>query len=344
MQMLRLPARVANLIVVAGVLAMGACGDSTDSVGSGDVEVVLDAEATIVEGLTAGDGNEDIADGWDVRFDRYIATVGHVHLSLATDPDVEEEADEIHVVDLTEVGSGGLALWRFEGLRASEWQVGYGTPGAGHGSPSRHGSVSETDFQQLVDADATYLISGELTRQDGQSCPPALLATPGDATADGENASGDPCYPADTVTFALAVRAETGFELCGVDGMSGLSVPEGGERSVAITIHGDHMFFNGFPTDSELQTVRLAQWLADCDLNLDGEVTQEELEAIAPSELGELDARYNLNQPFDSLRDEPNTMWTYLRAQLKTQGHFEGEGECQFDGLGHARHGDEHGD
>ena len=75
--------------------------------------------------------------------------------------------------------------------------------------------------------------------------------------------------------------------------------------------------------------MRLAQWLADCDLDLDGTVTRTELEAIAPSDLSELDARYDLSAPFDDL--PLDSMWNYLRAQLRTQGHFQGEGECPFE-------------
>ena len=77
---------------------------------------------------------------------------------------------------------------------------------------------------------------------------------------------------------------------------------------------------------------RLAQWLADSDLNLDGEVTREELEQIAPSDLPELDDRYQLGGapiPIDA------SMWGYVTAQLKTQGHFQGEGECPVDGVAH---------
>jgi len=101
---------------------------------------------------------------------------------------------------------------------------------------------------------------------------------------------------------------------------------------VAATIHGDHIFFNGFPESGEGGVMRLAQWLADCDLNLDGEVTREELEMIAPADLPEIDTRFQLGgSPITPLLE----MWDYVTAQLKTQGHFQGEGECAFDGMAH---------
>jgi len=77
---------------------------------------------------------------------------------------------------------------------------------------------------------------------------------------------------------------------------------------------------------------RLAQWLADSDLNLDGTVTQVELESISPAQLPEIDARYQLGgSPITPLLD----MYDFVIGQLKTQGHYQGEGECPFDGMEH---------
>ena len=114
--------------------------------------------------------------------------------------------------------------------------------------------------------------------------------------------------------------------------MPGFAISAGRTQTVAATIHGDHLFFNGFPEGDEGGVTRLAQWLADCDLNLDGTVTQDELEAIAPSQLPEIDDRYQLGgspvTPLDDMHD-------YVISQLKTQGHFQGEGECPLDGMEH---------
>jgi hypothetical protein len=90
------------------------------------------------------------------------------------------------------------------------------------------------------------------------------------------------------------------------------------------------LFFNGFPEAEESSVLRLAQWLADCDLDLDGRVTVDELGRIHPDELWELDPeRYQLGgSPLTPL----DTMLDYVTAQLKTQGHFQGEGECGIDG------------
>jgi hypothetical protein len=173
------------------------------------------------------------------------------------------------------------------------------------------------------------MIHGTIAKAGGQSCPPAALATPGDKLANGENASGDPCYDQPEIAFSIAARAATQYGPCQLDDQRGFSVPEHGNAVVTITIHGDHLFFNGFPERDESSVLRLAQWLADCDLNLDGVVEERELSQIAPADLGEIDERFQLGgSPITPLA----TMLDYVRAQLETQGHFNGEGECSRSG------------
>ena len=318
---------------IATVAAL-ACGDQDDGVGHGRVTVVVDAEDSIVEGVSAGTAVEQIADGWQVEFDRYIVAIGHVTLTLARNSEIVREIEESFAVDLATLNSQGLALWEFEDLAAETWQIEYATVAAGDADPIRHRSVSERDHAALIEQDATYLIAGRLSADEGMSCPPPAHADPGDATPTGERDTGEPCYDNPSIEFSWLVPAETTYGPCEVDGVEGVSVPEGGTRSVALTLHGDHIFFNGFPGGSEGGITRLAQWLADSDLNLDGEVTREELEAISPADLAELDERYNLDAPFEDLLPLDD-LWTYVRAQLRTQGHFEGEGECALGGSAH---------
>jgi hypothetical protein len=293
--------------------------------------VLLESEDVITEGLQPGDRAENVRDGWTVEFDKYIIAIGDVDVHLASDEDVEAEAGDVFVVDLTEVPGQGLPLWEIDNLRAGRWQFFYATPGAGDGS-ERHETVSSGDYDDMVENDWTYLVDGVLEKEDGESCPPSDLASPGDASPNGNTSGGNDCYDAPSVRFMFGVTAETSFGPCEIDEVPGFAVSEGATQTVAATIHGDHLFFNGFPEGEESGTLRLAQWWADSDLNLDGTVTQEELEAIDPSTLPEIDERYQLGAPPITPLDN---MYTYVRGQLKTQGHFQGEGECPWDGMAH---------
>jgi hypothetical protein len=304
------------------------CGDAG---GSGTLSVILESEDTITAGLEPGDEVENIRDGWAVQYDKYIVAVGDIEIHRSTDESTRAHDERVFIVDLKSVPSSGLPLWELSNLDVGRWEFGYSTPGAAHGA-ERHESVTRSDFDEMVAADATYLIAGSSTKSDGKSCPPAALAEPGAATADGNNSAGDPCYVNPTIAFTFLATAETLFGPCELDEVPGFAIADGSTTTVAATIHGDHLFFNGFPEGDEGGVLRLAQWLADSDLDLDGEVTRDELEAIAPSSLSELDSRYQLGgSPIKPLDD----MWTYVAAQLKTQGHMNGEGECRIDGMAH---------
>ncbi|MEZ4445125.1 MAG: hypothetical protein R3B72_38990 [Polyangiaceae bacterium] len=313
-------------------MAVAGCGGDDDpAAGNGSVSVLLEAEGTITDGIEAGDGEEDIRDGWGVAYDRYVVVIGEISIHLSTDSSVEASDPAVFAVDLTTVPADGLPLWSIADLREGEWDFNYGIHSAAEGA-ERDDSVSQADFDAMAAADATYRVAGTMAKADGQSCPPKGLAMSGSAVATGTNAGGDDCYANASIHFDLLVPAETSFGPCEIDEMPGFSVAADSATTVAATIHGDHLFFNGFPEGSEGGVTRLAQWLADCDLDLDGEVTRAELEAIAPSDLAELDDRYQLGgSPITPLA----TMWSYVVGQLKTQGHFQGEGECPFDGMVH---------
>lgn len=318
--------------VLGGACGLCACGQASGGRGDGTLTVLVDAEDTIIEGIAPGAGVENLLDGWRADFERYLVAIGDVELRLARDPDITRHEDRVTVVDLAGIGNQGLILFELGDLAAADWQISYRTAGAGDGA-ERGDGVTRADFDAMVDADASYLIVGSLSQQGGQSCPPAGLAEPPDDRTPVSEAQGVPCYDNPHIEFGWAIPAETTFGPCRVDGMEGFSVPSGGRKRVSLSIHGDHMFFNGFPQGTEGGIERRAQWIADCDLNLDGEVTRDELEAIPPPDLAAI-ADYDLNVPFEPLRPVDN-MWTYLRAQLKGQGHLDGEGECDADSVGH---------
>jgi hypothetical protein len=317
----------------SGVLAFGliACDDEHDHHhdhtidGTGSLTVLVDTETQVTEGIMPGDAPSNIKDGWAVQFGTYVVAVGEIDLDFHG---TEEIASSVYAIDLVDLPSEGLALWSFADIGATRWDLRYHTKGAADGA-TRDESVDQAHFDAMVANDWTYYIEGEMTKADGQSCPPAGKATPGDAMPNGNESGGNPCYDAPSVRFELGAAAETVFGPCEIDGVPGVAVPKDGEQTAAVSIHGDHLFFNGFPEGDEGGVSRLAQWLADCDLNLDGVVTNEELQAISPSDLPEIDDRYQLGgSPITPV----DNMYTYLRAQLKTQGHFQGEGGCAIDG------------
>lgn len=325
-----------KLRFAAWILGLAVAGCSSDEAGSGSLSVLLDVEDSISNGLMPGDDVENIQDGWAAKYGKFIVVIGDIDLHLSTDEHVEAEAPESFVTDLKKVPSSGLALWKVDDLREGRWEFNFATPGAAHGA-KRHDSVSQTDYDAMVEHDWTYFIDGSLSKASGQSCPPAALAKPGGKEDNGKKSGGNACYDASEVRFTFGATVETRFGPCEIDEMPGVAIVADSTQTVAVTIHGDHLFFNGFPEGDEGGVMRLAQWLADCDLDLDGTVTEAELKAITPAQLPELDERYQLGGSPIAL----DNMHKYAISQLKTQGHFQGEGECQVDGVAHD-HGHDH--
>jgi hypothetical protein len=313
---------ITRLLALAALtgLAVG-CGESATPTGT--LQLQLEAEDTITEGLEPGTGDEQIVDGWTVTFEKYILAVGDIDVE-GGGAGVFHEHDVI-VADLTQLPEGGLTVARFEGMPAGLWpEVFYETPVV-TASAERHSSVSQADFDRMVAGGCTYLIVGTLTNPTGQRC------IGGDATM---------CTPATEVAFDLCVPAPTRFGPCESDtGIEGVVVVENATTTANFTIHGDHLFFNGFPEGAEGTVTRRAQWLVNADMDADGTVTRADLESIGASGLGQLlPSNPSDGLPGFQLGGAPvrlDDAWDYVVAQLKTQGHFQGEGECPWDGMGH---------
>jgi hypothetical protein len=314
-------ARVAALSLSALASLSAACDHAP--LPTGTVEVRLEAEETITAGIAAGAAEDEIADGWTVAFTKYVVAIGHVELARTTTPgehshDEGEPASHFHgedeyVVDLKALPPTGFLLARFEGVTAQRWNEFSYELAAASATATRDPSVSQADFDEMVAGGLTYLVEGTLTKSDGESCVP-----------------GAACRPATSIAFRLGVPVPTVFSDCEAEeGAPGVAVVANTTTSVNATLHGDHLFFSAFPTGEEA-LVRRAQWLANADTNGDNAVTRAELEAA--------DAAALFPAPDYSLTGAPfaiNTAWDFVVAQLKTQGHFQGEGECLWDGMGH---------
>jgi hypothetical protein len=312
-------------VIAVSCLAVGwTSGCSGEGgVGSAELDVVAQAEDTITSGLAPGTGVEDISDGWSVAFSRYIAVLGNVRLDLATNDAVHAGDATFFAIDMRKAPGTGLGLWHVKDLAEGRWNFGYALGTAQ--DARQHETVDDATFAQLQKEDLTYWIQGALQKKGGMSCPPAALAQPlGKKTALGKNAAGDDCYLAEEVGFDLGVRVPVQVGPCEIDGVPGVAVSEGRTQTTTLTLHGDHLFFNGFPEGGEGGVSRAAQWLADCDLNLDGAVTRAELELIAPRDLAALGDVALGGSPITPVDD----MWIYVTAQLMSQPHYQGEGEC----------------
>lgn len=240
---MRINHRMIASLMFAMSVATGCSNANGPGGSSGTLSVLLDPEATIIDGVQAGAGVEDIGDGWAVSYDRFIVTVGEIEVELRSDEAVSARSPDVFVVDMTEVPAAGPSLWTLRDLEPGRYDFGYATPKPTSGA-ERHESVSPDDFGAVTSKGWTYLIDGTLEKADGRSCPPSDLAdAPEGAAPAGTNGGGEPCYGSPHIRFTFGMSADTRFGPCEIDGVPGFAIAGGETETVAATLHGDHLFF-----------------------------------------------------------------------------------------------------
>jgi len=289
--------RMAHALLGLTAATVAACDDGSGDGAAGKLRVVLAAEASISGGLDQGSDSDDTRD-YDVRFSKYLLAVGNVRLGKSSTGS-QASLPEVYVADLQQVGEQGVELGAIEDLQAGQWdEFGYATPPA-TGSAKAVGGADAADVAKMKANGWTYWIEGKVLRDEAQGGP---------------------------VSFVIQTEVDTVFSNCEVDGEPGVSLVAGGPSTVTLTIHGDHLFFNTFPSGSEGSIKRLAGWVFQADANADGKVTTEELSELDATEVFTSTAGYSLDGKPKDL--EINTALDFVRAQLATQGHVSGEGEC----------------
>ncbi|MBK9259120.1 MAG: hypothetical protein IPM54_04730 [Polyangiaceae bacterium] len=285
-------AKYLSLLGALASLALG-CGDGSGTTDAGNVQIFVEAEDTIPNGLSAGMGEENILDGWNVKYSRFVIAIGNFRASRSDATD-KLTAPGVYVLDLMNVPAGGYIVHTWNGVEATRWdRFGFDLPNAGADAKALE-PTTDADKALLVDNKASVYIEGEIDNGTTKK------------------------------TFKWALPAGTSFDDCADEnGLAGFAVPAGGSVAIKPTIHGDHWFFNSVTAGVEL-TERYAQYIADSDLDMDGETTIAELQAVKDADLAKAFPadKYNLSGVVIE------SAYDYVLAQARTLGDFQGEGEC----------------
>ena len=130
--------------MIVSSLAIGCGSSSTGGSGEGNLSVVLEAEETIVAGIESGTGDENILDGFDVTFSKYIVSIGNVAMSQAGDSNPQSSSDVV-IADFTSLGSFP-ELTSFNGIPTGQYtSFGYETP-TPDANVENFNEVDEDDF------------------------------------------------------------------------------------------------------------------------------------------------------------------------------------------------------
>lgn len=264
--------------------SMSSAGDSISNVN------FLVAAGKGVFGIVPGTDAPDIADGWTVNYEKVLVTIGEVRAYSDGEAFLGQTS---HFIDLMKVGARGTKVSTtevFPGEYASlEFAI---LPPA---DASDLIEVTQTDHDIMLKNGYSIYIEGVMTSESGQSCSPA------DPTA---------CVPAPMISFKWGLTTAARFANC-----TGFSAPDELDTEVVLTLPMDHWLFTSFAAAAE-DAPRRAQWIADADLDGDGETTLEELQAVAATDLFRPDLGYDLGAapiPITTAHD-------FLEAHVRTLG------------------------
>jgi len=267
-------------------LAVVACAVACNDAGEGRVEFTTWGEDYIESEIPA----EDFADGWSVRYSKFLVVIGNVKVADASGA-VAAEMTGAKLYDFTKPGVKPVVT--FAGLEAKTWdRVSYEI------APARN-DVEPVD---ATDADKASMIGG------GYSIFVEGTASKG----------------AEQKKFAWGMKTSTIYDRCegelSAKSTVGVVITNGGTDRPQLTIHGDHLFYDDLQAgDAKLRFDSFAR----ADADGDGNVTLDELAAIKLASIPKENGPYGTGSA-SGIHD----LAAFVTALSRTIGHFRGEGEC----------------
>lgn len=291
--------RLTSRTGLAGIVAfaLAACSnDGIDTSGEGTVQIIVVPEESITEGIEPGPEDENVQDGWQITYDRFLVAVGNFR-ARRSDNGATLSDPTIYVLDLRNAPASGYVAKELRNVSAVRWdKFGYDVANA---------TADAIALAPTTAADLALLTSKHWS-----------------VYFEGRGAKGD-----DEIHFAWGFTAGTSFDDCATsEGQAGFAVPSSGTVQIKPTLHGDHQFFDNVTQGVE-KTARRAEWLKTCDKNGDKELTLDELKGCDP-------ARALPTPPYDlaTVRDQDGdgkiTVYDYVATQMRTFGDYQGDGEC----------------
>lgn len=253
-----------------------------------------DGVNTVSLTIEAGHGVSglDLADGWTVRYDRLLVAVGDVKEVSGSVPEAFRDGTT-YLVDLRQIPAGGTSM-----ASSALWLMSFEDSAFSTLIPSDEAALifaTEADRDFMVKAGYSIYIEGSITSATGRSC------RPDDATD---------CTPAPAVAFSWGLAAAASFSEC-----DGFTLGQGDTAELTVTLPGDRWFLGDFSADAE-RSPRRAQWVADADLDRDGETTLDELRATGAAVLFSPERGYDLRDAAIPVE----TAYDFLAAQIRTIG------------------------
>jgi len=272
-----------NWMLGLSFLGLAACGE-----GKGTVTFTTYGEDYIEREIPAAtSGGAGFVDGWTVKYGKFLVMLGEV--KVATHEKTAAQQGQYKVYDLHKPGP--VVVETFKDLPAKDWD---------------HVSYAIAPWPEAVAANASAQ-DVERMKREGFSLYVEGTATKGSVTK----------------RFAWGFPTNTLYAHCEHPNLgAGVTVPDGSEASVELTLHGDHLFFDDLQSpDAKMRFDALAAADKRGIVGADGDISLEELAAVDLTELP-------LGQYGTGGAGNVRNLRDFVTALVRTVGHFRGEGEC----------------
>ena len=290
-----------KILAFCAAATLLSCGDGEG--GKGSVSFRISGEDAAHTGYPVpGETDLAFADGWTLRFDKYLVSVGNLRLEGADGAKGWARAESA-IVDLVQ---GEPEVFRADDVEARRWErFSYEILPAAEGA--KRIGVSEADARRMIDGGFNYLIDGTATKE------------------------GVP------YRFSWGLKNPTRNRDCvdSQDGTPGVVVRNNAVAEYAITLHLDHLFYDhlGDHADAKMRFDAIAAvarqvdgaWTIGFD-ELEDQRLADLRDANGGPLLGEHGERL-IYDPHNVPLEDPN-LRAYLLAASKSQGRFNGEGVC----------------
>lgn len=228
--------RSLHLALCSLALAAGACGDNIGGSLPGTLDIQIYGESFIEEGIPA----DVFTDGWSLRFDRFLVSVGEVSATAAGASAPALEDDTYRIFDLAQSSGGsGFLVLSGDVPGGAYDDIAYRIAGS---SEAEAGNAEAADVALMNDNGYAIYVEGQATRGD------------------------------ESRTFAWGFTTATTYRRC-----RSVAAIDGNDASSVLTIHADHLFYDDLV--SEEPSVRFDA-IAAADGDEDGDVTTDELGAV----------------------------------------------------------------
>lgn len=277
-----------RITMAMAMLALG-CSEPT-----GALTVEVSGEEAAVEGF----GADDFADGWSVRFDALVVSLGDFDLHGSDGEHAALGLDPV-IVDLTR---GDTSAWTLEGVSARRWQdVRYRVRPAT--SDARVlGAVDPTLRQRMIDEGLSMYVEATATRDAAER------------------------------RIRWGFRHDVAHSRCeGADGTEGIVVRSGAPNVVQITLHWDHLFFDSLVVDEAGMRFDAIDAVEGDPITLQALSAQRlaDLRGVDGGPLRSAEGSLVVYDPGSAVLSEP-TLRGMIEAAASGVGHLDGEGHCEY--------------